>query len=210
MRTERATQERVFRALKTDLFAGVYVVHARIDLKLVSERYHASRTPVREAIFRLVGEKLLTSHPDGGFQISVPDATRLSDLYFWNAQHLLAAIHVSPENGLRKQLRSFGEIAISTDPLGQVTQMAAFCLAIAGATANVEFAERTTMANEWLHFPRLAETFVFGDSVRELGSLFSFTESEFQKNLRRRILAYHRRRIEHVSRISAMWPTRDR
>jgi DNA-binding GntR family transcriptional regulator len=55
--------ERVFELLQEDLIAGFFDPRELLSETGLSKRFGASRTPVREAIVRLVGDRLLESQP---------------------------------------------------------------------------------------------------------------------------------------------------
>ncbi len=73
--------------------------------------------------------------------------------------------------------------------------------AIGEASGNREFADQIAAANRRLHYLRLAETHVFTDYALELGRLIKGIQNDVANNVGRRILAYHRRRIEQTGPI---------
>ncbi|MDB5580798.1 MAG: hypothetical protein JWR80_5974 [Bradyrhizobium sp.] len=210
MAPDPVTLERIYRALKDEYLSGAYQVRARIDLQPLADRHRASVTPVREAIYRLIGERLFEAHPEGGFQIALPDPARLTHLYAWNLQHLLAALHVTGEAVLRQALETLRHFVPGTDRVGQIHAIGTVFRVIGEATGNLEFADQVEAANERLFYPRLAEAMVFKDLAREFAALSDAGELSVQKNLRRRIIAYHRRRIEHVAQIALLIPSKSR
>ncbi|MFF0632352.1 GntR family transcriptional regulator [Nocardia sp. NPDC004151] len=72
--------ERVYRALQQDLAAGVLVPTERLGEERLAEAYGVSRTPVREALARLLSDGLLERHPDGLYPYR-PRVDDLGDLY---------------------------------------------------------------------------------------------------------------------------------
>lgn len=202
MAPDPVTLERIYRALKEEYLSGAYRAGARIDLQPLADRHRASTTPVREAIYRLIGERLFEQHPDGGFRIALPDPTMLLHLYDWNLQHLLAALHVTREAALRQALEPLQHLVPGRDRVAQVHGVATVFRRVAEATGNREFADHVESANERLFYPRLGEAMVFADLTRELCNLCNAGVPGVQKNMRRRIIAYHRRRIERVSQIA--------
>lgn len=208
MAPDPITLERIYGALKDEYLSGAYYQGARLDLQATADRYRASVTPVREAIYRLIGERLFEAHPEGGFRIVLPDPTRLLHLYAWNQQHLLAALHVTGEAPLARVIEPLRRMIPGADPLGHVRSIAAVFRALGEATGNFEFAAQVEAANERLFYPRLAEATIFTDLARELRGLTNSGSLDVQKNLRRRIIAYHRRRIEHISQIALLVSSR--
>lgn len=204
MAPDPVTLERIYRALKEDYLSGAFRMGSRIDLQPVADRHRASVTPVREAIYRLVGERLFEPHPDGGFRIALPDPVRLLHLYAWNLQHLLAALHVTAEDTLLQSLAAVRDRLAAGDLIAQVHALAALFRAIGAATGNVEFAAQVDAANERLFYARLGEAMIFVDLPRELRTMVTFGDNGVQKIMRRRIIAYHRRRIQHVEQIALL------
>lgn len=65
---ERAgTGERVYLAIKTLLAEGDHRPGERLDIRQLERSVGASATPVRGALNRLAGERLLVSHQGEGF-----------------------------------------------------------------------------------------------------------------------------------------------
>lgn len=206
MAPDAATQDRIYHALKRDLMALGHRPRTRIDLQAAADRYRASTTPVREAIHRLIGERLVEPHSDGGFQLAMPDATQLLHLYAWNSQHLLSALHVASPAVLREALGRLPR-TIGRTPRDQALVSADVFLAIGGATGNSEFVRQIEAANDRLTYPRIAEALLFTDLPRELRTLTKTGDLSTQLSVRRRIMSYHRRRIEHVSQIAHILAT---
>ncbi|MFI6867916.1 GntR family transcriptional regulator [Nocardia sp. NPDC050406] len=72
--------ERVYRALQRDLAAGVLVPTERLGEERLAEIYGVSRTPVREALARLLADGLVERHP-GGLYPYRPRLDELADLF---------------------------------------------------------------------------------------------------------------------------------
>jgi len=198
------TQDRIYRAMKAALLAGGYGAGARLDLAGLAKHHRASQTPVREVLGRLVGEGLVEHREEGGFRFCLIDAERLRDLYFWNAQHLLAALHVTREPILVRALEPLRTLSVGTDVVGQVALTARIFQAIGDATGNREFSTQICNANERLQGIRLAEAEVFTDTGIEAARILALGRFDVQKSVRRKILAYHRRRIEKAPQIIAV------
>lgn len=72
--------ERVYRALRGDLMSGEFPPSERLGEEKLAARYGASRTPVREALARLVADGLV-QRSDGGLFPYRPRFADLKDLY---------------------------------------------------------------------------------------------------------------------------------
>lgn len=202
MTSDALTQERVYRAMKASLQRGEYLAGTRLEISRIATLYGASQTPVREVIGRLVGEGLVEHREEGGYRFCLLDAERLRDLYFWNAQHLLAALHVTPEPAVLRALEPLRIRAPGTVPLEQIALTAQIFQAIGDATGNSEFSHLIRNTNERLQGARLAEAQLFEDIGSEAARMLALGRFNVQKSVRRRILAYHRRRSERVSQIA--------
>ena len=203
MAPESITQERIYNAIKGDYLDGLYRPGARIDLHSIADRHRASTTPVREAIHRLIGEQLFEPHIDGGFQIALPDPLRLGHLYTWYCQQLLGALHMLHETALARALEPFREGDIVEGNLRQAQRTAMIFQAIASATNNLEIAQHISRANERLHYPRLAENNLITRVGQDLRNLTRNGHTSGISNIRRRIMAYHDRRIQQAADIIA-------
>ena len=73
-------RERVYRALRADLTAGTVSPDERLSEERLAELYGVSRTPVREALARLVSEGLVERREHGLFPYR-PRFEDLGDLY---------------------------------------------------------------------------------------------------------------------------------
>lgn len=77
MAPETATHQRIYRTIKEDYLAGAFGPGARIQIPSIARRANSSVTPVREALYRLVGEGLVEADPDGGFRSLFLTSTHL-------------------------------------------------------------------------------------------------------------------------------------
>ena len=59
--------EQVYQHLRRDIIHGVFQSGEAINEKVLAQRYHDSRTPVREAVMRLQQENLLRLVPNKGY-----------------------------------------------------------------------------------------------------------------------------------------------
>jgi len=202
MAPESITQDRIYNAIKADYQEGLYRPGSRIDLQAIADRHRASTTPVREAIHRLIGERLVEPHGEGGFQLAVPDAERLIHLYAWYCQQVLGALHLLHEGALTRALEPFRVSAPAKGIHQQTERVARVFEAIANATKNLEIAHQIAAGNERLHYVRRAEGLLFPNIGRELLGLTRNGKLSGIPNLRRRITAYHDRRILHAGAIA--------
>ncbi|MBD3744861.1 MAG: GntR family transcriptional regulator [Sphingopyxis terrae] len=204
MAPETATQDRIYRAIRADIFESRFQPGARVDIQTIADRCGASVTPVREALYRLVGEDLIESHPDGGFRLTLLDSHGLANLYSWTAQQLLSALHVTSGPAIREAMKSIRERQADHAALGIAIVAGETFGAIARATGNDEYVTAIQRTNHRLHYYRLAESKLFGDAARELRTFTRNGNIDVRTNVRRRIIAYHRRRVEHANQLCVL------
>ena len=72
---------RIYAALKHGLLIGRYALGARLGEERLARDLGVSRTPVREALFRLHSEGLVDRHPDGGYCPTAPNLAAVRELY---------------------------------------------------------------------------------------------------------------------------------
>jgi len=187
------TFERVYFALKRMLTERELPPGTPIEPAHIGRQIAASITPVRDALHRLTGERLVEAPNHNGFRVPLPTETALRDLYQWNGQLL----------GLAVKAMRFEPEEVSTgggtrqDDIGTAT--AALFLRIAAATGSDEHAKAIALLNDRLAPFRRVEGELLNDLAVELTRLREATEDSTQ--LARLITAYHRRRARMVSDI---------
>ena len=87
-----ATMERVYGDLKTQILGGRHPPGTRLDPFHLAKSLRASPTPVREALHRLAGERIIDSWHQEGFRVPILAEADLHDLYNWGAALLSLAL----------------------------------------------------------------------------------------------------------------------
>jgi GntR family transcriptional regulator, carbon starvation induced regulator len=70
----------VRQALKRDVLTAALAPDLRLSVRALSERYGVGATPVREALWSLVGEGLVIAEAQRGFQVAGAERSRLASL----------------------------------------------------------------------------------------------------------------------------------
>jgi DNA-binding GntR family transcriptional regulator len=177
------TFERVYTLLKAQIEGGRFRPGDRIDPSLLASDLASSVTPVRDALYRLTGERLVLAIPALGFRMPLLTEPSLRDLYFWNETILLIAIArkaASPQS--RNQRES--DVTHRTRDLFE---------AIAGVPGT-EIHATVQSNNDRLHRARIEEVRHINDAVAELDAIDALLESEDWPRLRQAVRGYHRRR----------------
>lgn len=90
--TPPGTFERVYAAIKQRLRIGFYRPGDRLEPALLSDELNASVTPVRDALHRLTGERLVEAPRHEGFRVPMITETMLRHLYAWHRDLLVLAL----------------------------------------------------------------------------------------------------------------------
>ena len=90
------TAERVYDGLKERLLSGAIVPGERLEPARFAEDLASSVTPVRDALHRLAGERLVELRTSDGFHLPLVTEADLRDLYGWNAEVVGLAVHSWP------------------------------------------------------------------------------------------------------------------
>lgn len=198
------TQERVYRALKADYLAGHFSAGAKLDIPMLADQYRSSKTPVREAACRLLGEGLIEPHPDGGFRVALDGPDELIELYQWNLHLALSFVHGTKETVLRQILDRLAGVPLGSTRVELASLVGAIFLALAESTGNSRAMASIQTLNGRLLYARIAEIDDVKEAGRELRILTNSAVADVQKNIRRRIEAYHERRIHHQKMVKEM------
>jgi DNA-binding GntR family transcriptional regulator len=103
----RRVGDTVYEALRESIVSGRILPGARLSVPAIAEQYAVSRSPVRDAVIRLVQEGLARDTVNRGAVVAAPEPHELISLYEvrealeWAAARL-AAQHTTP--GLRRRL----------------------------------------------------------------------------------------------------------
>lgn len=87
-----ATMERVYRELKSRAMRGEFAPGERLDPSVLARDLGASATPVRDALHRLSGERIIDSWHQEGFRQPILAEADLHDLHRWAASLLSLAV----------------------------------------------------------------------------------------------------------------------
>lgn len=187
------TGERVYLAIKTYLAESDLRPGERLDIADLSRRAAASATPIRAALHRLVGERLLTSHQGEGFSIPRITEPALSDLYAWNASLLAQAVRAPQAE--RPPSSDGADVGRVDDIVSGVERLFAHLATLSG---NVEVEWAVAGVNDRLHRVRRLELEQIGDPQAELAELVDLSMADDPSGLRQALVAYHRRRVRLV------------
>lgn len=185
------TFERVYGALKERIRHRSFRPGEHIDPSALGEELSTSITPVRDALHRLVGERLVEAPRPEGFRAPLLTEIGLRHLYGWHLDVLLLALRSAPPSG---QVETMCLENRSTAPVALAAATEAAFLEIARRSANPEHAIMIGNIGDRLHAIRLIEPLLLEDVGIELGELIRLSSAGEVRALRRAIIRYHRRR----------------
>lgn len=194
------TQERVYKSLKEEYRAGLLEPGKRLDLQDLADRHRASKTPLREAACRLVGERLFERHSEGGFAVATLSAG--------GAQSLLEC-RLALTNGIFALLEAptIAEVAAavltkprSRTPLEIVSEVADFFVQIASCTLNGEIVEAVRNVDDRLLYLQLAEAKVSPNLRCDFYAFMSDLRGEAGSGADAKNVSFHKGRVQAAYR----------
>lgn len=96
--------------LKEAIEDGIIVPGARVTETDLSERFEMSRTPIREAIYRLESEGLLSYEPRRGLVVTQPDHQMIIELYTMREALEGTAARLAAQHASEAELSTLAEI----------------------------------------------------------------------------------------------------
>lgn len=190
-----ATFDRVYLGLKEQLMSGRFAPGEHLEPVAIGDELHSSITPVRDALHRLVGERLVEAPRNDGFRVPFPTEAELRDLYGWNRE--LA------ELGLRRPTGKNAFSPPADSDTGSVSQDIADVAAnvfrsIARRSANPELEQAVEAVSDRLAAMRHVEASFFENAANEVEGLSALLTCGDVASLRRNVIAYHKRRQRAV------------
>ena len=181
------TSERVYDALKRRLLSGAHLPGERLEPARFAEELASSVTPVRDALNRLVGERLVETRASDGFHLPLVTEAHLRDLYGWNAALIALAVHGWTDIGPAQRAN-----ALAAD----APRAAAMLFALIGLrSSNPEHGAQIAVCNDRLAAIRVAESHALRNGEAEIRAMAMAFDHEPPSALLKLARAYHRRRI---------------
>lgn len=187
------TSERVYDALKGRLLAGAMLPDEKLEPAALAADLNSSVTPVRDALHRLTGERLVESRPSDGFHLPHVNEPELRDCYEWNAALLRLTIRCWP--------RAAGPPLADRLPADLQRATRILFGLFASRSNNIEHGAQIESINDRLSAARRAEERVLAGLEEELRALAVEFDHGTAASLLKRLATYHRRRIGAVPQI---------
>jgi DNA-binding GntR family transcriptional regulator len=187
----------LYRQVRRALRSGRYIPGQRIDPATIAEEFHTSATPVRFALYRLVGEGLIADHARSGLYVPLLTEVALRDLYDWMRRLLLMACDIGIE--ATPVAATDSRVVSTEDDIPKLTWQ--LFDAIARAADHRSLHQAVRQAND-----RLAPIRRSGrvdDASEELAALIRHWQERDIRSLSAGLNAYHERRKNLVPHIVA-------
>lgn len=179
-----STFERVYRSIRAELLRGAYRPGEMLEPRSLAERHFASVTPIRDALHRLAGERLVEASPHDGFRVPLMTENALRDLYAWQEQLAILALRLSRAGGQ--------DLPPSTGTAIERTRQ--LFTGLAARSGSVELLSATTQACDRLEPARHAEAQLLADMDEELSMLEQLLSRNAWQDFRAQLTRYRTRR----------------
>lgn len=189
------TFDRVYLALKEQIREGRYPPGTQLEPRVLTEELISSITPIRDALHRLVGERLVEAPRNDGFRIPVVSELMVRELYAWQADLLRLALAYSPPEPREEVARAaHGADTASAEDI---------FLEIGRSSGNYELMSALASACDRLAPLRSLELRYVPEVAEEIDTLRRLFEERDLAPLRTAIASYHRRRDRAVPQLVA-------
>lgn len=180
--------ERVYRSIKAELLRGAYRPGETIEPRTLAERHFASVTPIRDALHRLAGERLVEASPHDGFRVPLMTENGLRDLYAWQEQLALLAVRLARSRE-QAPLRFSGTL---------VERARNLFTGLAARTGSAELDAAMAQACDRLEPVRHAEAQLLADLDDELSALERLLARQPGQDFKAQLTRYRSRRLRLV------------
>lgn len=197
--TPPGTFDRVYAAIKQRLRDGVYRPGDRLEPAALSDELNASVTPVRDALHRLTGERLVEAPRHEGFRVPMLTEPLLRQLYEWHLDLLILALMKRRAAALDDEILTDDWKA---DGAAHERDNLLF-LALARSARNSELLDAVEAVTLRLEPVQRLEQSFLDETDRETREIFAALRANDRKALRASLLRYHRRRQKIVPELLA-------
>lgn len=200
MSPEPVTAELTYQRLKFDVMNGRFRPGAPVVSHIIAREFGTSISPVRDAMQRLVAERLLHYQSGGGFETAHFAARTLGDLYAWHYDVVRLAIrHRDPESEAENLLPRL--LKLNDGDSAAIAQATTDLFNVLGqASRNGEHGEGIEAIGSRLYLARLHESDI-NERPRELITVWNAVRSGQASASIEAIRAYHRRRLRRLPAI---------
>lgn len=196
--TPPGTFERVYAAIRQRLREGLYRPGERIEPALLSDQLNASVTPVRDALHRLTGERLVEAPRHEGFRAPMLTETLLRHLYGWHRDLVLLAVMKHHSSAIEDEIGA----TVPNDMPVHERQNRIFLELVRGA-GNPEHSAALESLSDRLQAVRRLERLFLDETEKETCDIVRALREHDRIALRSSLIRYHRRRLRIVPQLLA-------
>lgn len=193
------TMLRVYDTLKEQIMAGAFAPGDRLDPARLADDLVASTSPVRDALNRLTGERMVENPHHEGFRQPHVTEAQLRNLYEWSQELCLLIVTAAARSRLVSSAEKPLDVA---DPRECARQLFG---ALALASPNLEHRAAMASVIDRLALFRAAEAISLPGNSAEARLLRIAMDRHDWHALRVQLKRYHRRRVRGVAPIMAAW-----
>ena len=193
------TFERVYAAIRDQLRKGAFRPGERLEPAAFSDQLNASATPIRDALHRLTGERLVEAPRHDGFRVPLFTEAMLRHLYAWHLDLLLLAT----------ARRHWGPVSVERDEEASaqapstVDRQNSLFLKLAEAGGNPEHLFALRALIERMEPYQRFEDELLGAIEAETDAIAAAISAGDRRALKKSLVAYHRRRARLVPELIA-------
>lgn len=191
------TFDRVYLALKQQLRSGRHPPGAHLEPSVLGEELCSSITPIRDALHRLVGERLVEAPRNDGFRVPIITELGLRQLYGWQADLLRLAL-ARYRGSEQPEVDRCGGLSEAAFP-----SAADLFLELGRCPGDSELQAALASACDRLAAVRILEERFIPEAREELETLQSLWKGRDLPGLKAAIAAYQRRRDRAVPQLVA-------
>ena len=192
--TPPGTFERVYAAIRQRLREGMYRPGDRLEPAVLAEELNASVTPVRDALHRLTGERLVEAPRHEGFRVPMMTETMLRHLYSWHLDLLLLAL-------MKHRAAKVPDTLVESDGQAELPAQArdnALFLGLVRSAGNPEHFAALESASQRLEPVQRFERMFLDETEADTAEIARAIGAHDRTALRRALVRYHRRREKIV------------
>lgn len=187
--------ETIYSDLKQAILSGRYPPTTDLSIAILARELGTSPSPVRDALHRLYGERLLEQGDHHGFRVSAWTAAELRDCYTWHGRLVRIAMKGGGRSDPDRPTASEGWETDYSTPAAIVATAERMFLALAGRSRSGELCSAIGNTGERLRPIRLREIERWPDCIDELEAANTLATSGTENALLALLWNYHRRRI---------------
>lgn len=197
-----ATMARVYQAVKAQVMGGNFAPGDRIDPARLAPDLASSVTPIRDALYRLAGERLVDSWQQEGFRQPLVSEAGLRDLYAWSDDLLGIVLRAAA----RTPPPAAGPALNGTEYAAALAEGFQW---LAGLSPNYEHRAAIASLNDRSHFLRLLEPRVVATSRAPFQPLVDAVVAGQWRDASRHAARFHMVRLRAVPALAALLRPRD-